>query len=67
VIVALHTKGGAPPVNVATMIGENTMSVSISGGHGVLAVCESSGWVYCRLARWPQRGRFIYRRRADAP
>ena len=56
VIVALHTKGGGPPVSVATMIGENTMSVSVSGGHGVLAVCESSGSVYCRLAAAVSQG-----------
>jgi hypothetical protein len=36
-VVALHTEGGG-----ATMTGENPISVRVSGGHGALAVRESS-------------------------
>ena len=48
---ALHTKGGGPLVSAATIAGENPLSISVSGEHGVLTVCESSGCVHCQLAR----------------
>ena len=38
----LHTERGALLVSAATMTGENAISVSVSGGHGVLLMCESS-------------------------
>jgi hypothetical protein len=47
----LHAKGGGPLVSAATVAGENPISVRVSGGHGVLVVCESSGCVHCQLAR----------------
>jgi hypothetical protein len=37
--------------SAATIAGENPLSISVSRGHGVLAVCESSGCVHCQLAR----------------
>jgi hypothetical protein len=46
----LH-QGRGPLVSSAAIAGENPLSVSASGGQGVLAVCESSRCVRCQLAR----------------